>query len=283
MQILLTSEYDSEVLLEDDISPAAIHNELTDRAIEIEVSIDEVCEWLATYQQSLVVAEDYGDTISIVKQDFDVLPQVFIECDSIYDTDDLYNQVVLYPDEVSEIDMDIGDYPYDNFETHADKYGTSYERLRRWVESHPIQWRKLTLAEIADASKVNIGTVHAKLCECVISAKYVDTEQAFKQKRKQSRKLLRSQSDKPDKRRKQSLAKLQDWLRQNYTRWQSKTLQEIGDESGVSFATVDNNLAKLLFAEGFISNMSEYKQLRKDCRGYKGQVNRPPQYIVDII
>lgn len=274
MQILLTSEYDSEVLLEDDISPTAIHQELTDRILEIEVSINEVAEWLDTEQSTLKVSEAFGETISIVKQDFDILPQVFVECDSIYDANDLFNQVVDGISEMPEIDMDIGDYLYDDFDANSN----AYEKLRRWVESHPIQWHKLTLAEIADASKVNTAFVHANLATCVISAKYVNTEDEYKQKRKQSRKGMRKSGAK----RSQSLAKLQEWLRQNYNRWQSVTFEEISDESDISIGAVYNNLGKLLLAEGFISNMSEYQRKRKACRGYKGRLNAPMQ-LIDVI
>ena len=274
MQILLTSEYDSEVLLEDDISPTAVHQELTDRILEIEVSINEVAEWLDTEQSTLKVSQAFGETISIVKQGFDRLPQVFVECDSIYDANDLFNQVVEGIGEMPEIDMDIGDYLYDDDNSNA------YEKLRRWVESHPIQWRKLTLMEIADASKVNIAFVHANLASCVISAKYVNTEDEYKQKRKQSRKS--QLPERPNKKRKQSLARLQEWLRQNYNRWQSKTFEEISEESDISIGAVNNNLGKLLLAEGFISNMSEYQRKRKACRGYKGRLNAPIQ-LIDVI
>ena len=275
MQILLVSEYDSEVLLEDDISPVAIHNELTDRAIEIEVSVDEVCEWLSTQQQSLVVAEDYGDTISIVKQGFDTFPTMFVDYDSIYDTDDLYNQVVECPDEMPEIDMDIGANPYDP--PKAPNNRNCYEKLRRWVESHPIQWHKLTYAEIAAQVKMSIGPVQKHLSACVISAKYVKSVDEFKQKRRASRGYKQVKS-KPN----PSIAKIYEWLRQNYNRWQSMTFEEISNESGISNGAVQNNLAKLLLAEGFISDMSEYKQIRKECRGYKGKMNAPMQ-LVDVI
>ena len=276
MQILLTSEYDSEVLLEDDISPVAIHQELTDRAIEIEVSVDEVSEWLATHQQSLVVAEDYGETISIVKQDFDIFPTMFVDYEGIYDTDDLYNQVVEYPDEVPEIDMDIGVNPYDTPDA-PDNYGKSLEKLRRWVESHPMQWHKLTYDEIATQLKMSRWTVQQHLPECVISAKYVKSVEAYKQQRKASRGYNQVKPNPSP-----TLTKIHEWLRRNYNRWQSKTFEEISEESHTSKTSVQRNLPKLLLAEGFISDMSEYKRKRKACRSCKGKMDAPLQ-LVDVI
>ena len=269
MRILLTSEYDSEVLLENDISPVAIHHELIDRAVEIEVSIEDIAEWLSTHQQSLVVAEDYGDIISIVKHDFDTFPTMFVEYDSLYNTDDLFNQVVEYPSEVEAIEMDIGAYPYEHKDVR--------ERLRRWVESHPIQWYRLPLSEISEQLKMSSRFVWKHLPECAISAKYVDTIEEYKQKRQSRSKVM------PQSYSKRSLEKLQDWLRRNYHLWQSKTFVEICEETDLSRSTVFIHLPKLLLAEGFISDMSDYKRKRKECRGKKGKVNQPAQYLIDVV
>ena len=79
MQILLTSEYDSEVLLEDDISPTKILRELQDRILEIEVSQQEVENWLDTEtEKSLRVADDYGESYFIIKVDTFSTPAILV-------------------------------------------------------------------------------------------------------------------------------------------------------------------------------------------------------------
>lgn len=277
MRILLTSEYDREILLEDDISPTAIYNELVDRAVEIEVSIDEVCEWLETEQQSLQVAQDFGDTIKIVKDDCDTHPTLFVDTEGIYNTNDLYNQVVESVPETPALDTDIGKYPYET-PSRLDPY----ERLRRWVESHPMQWHRLTYAEIASETHLSVTSVYHNLCECVISAKYVSDENEYKQKRKQSRTGQRKKT-----RHKSNLIpKIHEWLIHNYNRWQSMTFDEISKESDTSFSTVYNNLPKLLLAEGFVSSLYDYEKKRKDNRGYKGKKsksNQPVNYFIEVI
>lgn len=280
MRILLTSEYDREVLLEDDITPETIHQELSDRILEIEVSLQDISDWLDTDQSSLKVSESFGETISIIKADTDTFPTMFVDCEGIYDTDDLYNQVVDYSPHTPEIDMDIGEYPYDEFNTASD-YDNDYEKLRRWVESHPIQWHKLTFKAIASKTKVSSNFVYRHLCKCAISAKYVATKAEYKRKRKQSRGYKKEK--KVRERRNPTVTKIHAWLRQNYNRWQSMTFDEISQETETSRSAVYTNLPKLLLAEGFISNLSEYDRTRKLNRGYKGKENQEANYIIDII
>ena len=268
MQILLSSDYDSEVLIEDDISPVAIYQELTDRILEIEVSIEDVSEWLATDQSSLKVSESFGETISIIKEGFDTFPMDFALCDSVHNAVDLFNQVVDYPDEMQAIDMDIGDYPYkDNSRMDP------YERLRRWVESHPVQWYKMTYDQIAKELNIVPSTVWKHLCECAMSAKYIKSLEEYKQKREGARKQAK-------RRRNPTIVKIHDWVRRNYNQWQSMTFEEISEQTQTSLSAVYDNLPKVLLAEGFISDMSEYKRTRRECRGWK---NKPVCYIIDII
>ena len=274
MRILLTSEYDNEVLLEDDISPTAIHHELIDRAVEIEVSIEDIAEWLSTQQQSLVVAEDYGDIISIVKQGFDAFPTMFVEYDSFYDTDDLLNQVVECPDEVEAIEMDIGENPY-----HIEKQRDAYDVLRRWVESNPMAWKRLTLCKIATECNLTRAEVREHLLRCVAGAKYISSIEEFHFERSQAnRKCNNNPTVKP------TLPMLSEWLNNpdNIGRWQSLTLVEIAEETEVSTLSIRKHLPRLLYAEGYISSVFEFKQIRQREQ-LKNTPNSSLNFLIDLV
>lgn len=280
MTIYISTERFYEVLVEHTaITPECIYQELVDRAVEIEVSLDDIQSWLDTEQVSLVVADDFGDIISLKKSDTDISTTPYFEaCDAV-ECNDRLTQVMNFVHETPEIDMDIGHYPYD-VRSHPSEE-EALERLRRWVESHPVQWHKMTLDDIAKEVNLGVSTIFKHLPECVISAKYVDTVVAYKQKRRQSRSYKKG-----SKKVSPSITKIHEWLKANYKKWQSKTFTEISQETETSVTAVYKNLPKLLLAEGFVSSLYDYENKRKQNRGYKGKRCKSDEtinYFIEVI
>ena len=176
MRILISSEHDREVLIEEDITPTLILQELEDRILEIEVSETDIDNWLSSEQVSLKVSESFGETIQIYKAASDTIGCPSYEDDAFIDLDDRLFHMLESAGEVPEIDMD-----FPNVCTDDDMQ--KYERLRRWTESYPMRWHRLTYQAIADEVGVTLSFVYRHLSECVISAKYCETESEYTQKR----------------------------------------------------------------------------------------------------
>lgn len=269
MRILISSEHDVEVLLEEDISPTLILQELEDRILEIEVSETEIDNWLRSEHPTLKVSEAYGEVIRIHKDNVDMFSVDFENDDILSYPDDALLNVIENVPEVPEIDMDFPN----AYEVEANKH----ERLRRWVESHPMQWHKLTYQEIASEIRTSVSFVCEHLGDCVISAKYCDTHEQYKQKRAASRGYPKAVS-KPS----PTLAKIADWLLHNPHRWQSLTYVEISKETGASPYAVYKNLPKIAIAQGFVCDLFAYQQTRK-ANKRKKDTNRAVTYIVEVL
>ncbi|MDE2674712.1 MAG: hypothetical protein OXH65_06345 [Paracoccaceae bacterium] len=271
MRILISSEYDYEVLVEDDITATLIHQELEDRILEIEVSISDIDEWLVSDDTTLQVSESFGEVICLRKDNEDDYPLVFGDYDVLCSLDDTLCGVIDNSPEVETIDLDF----INPYEDKVDKF----ERLRRWVESHPLLWQRFSYQKIADELKLSQGFVRFHLCDCVISAKYCETEAEFNQKRADSptEKRVKTQPS-------PTIAKISEWLNANPHRWQYVTYKEIGEESETSFDAVSKNLPKVAFAEGFVSDLLAYQKTRDESkRKRKADKSEAPRYIIEIL
>lgn len=270
MRILISSEYDNEVLIEDDITAALIHQELEDRILEIDVDISDIDDWLVSDYQTLQVSESFGEVISIRKDGEDDVPLVFGDYDVLSDLDDTVLSVIDNVPEVETIDFDFIN-PYDE--------GVGkFERLRRRVESYPMRWRKLPYHEIADEINVSFSFVYTHLSDCVISAKYCETEAEFKQKRAESRIKHQETHTRP------TIAKISDWLHDNPHRWQYLTYESISEEADTSLTAVYKNLPNIAFAQGFVSDLLEYQKTRKESKRKRKKGKSPqPRYIIEVL
>ena len=271
MRILISSEHDREVLIEEDITSTVILQELEDRVLEIEVSETEIDNWLSSEQVSLKVSESFGETIQIHKGVSDTTRSQSDDDDTFIDLDDRLFHVMTNAGDVPEIDMDIPNVCLDD-DTQK------YERLRRWTESHPMRWHKLKYEDIASEIGLTLSFVYRHLSECVISAKYCETESEFKQKRAET------SHRKIDKKSSTSLRKISDWLNNNEGRWQDMTYIEISTESETSLTAVYKNLPKILLAQGFVSDLFEYQRTRKASKQKRKKVkNREVSYLVEVV
>ena len=280
MHILLTSEYDSEILLEDDISAPKILRELQDRIVEIEVSQQEVEEWLGTEtEKSLLVADDYGEGYSLVKVDtFSPESTTVYDYGVIRDIDVFMQDSVETFLDVSELDVDVLRVKSDDLDANDT---SEYKSVKRWVESHPLQWYRLSFVEIANELHLTVYYVKKHLADAAISAKYVDTVEEYQQKRKKGeRERLKTQGKSM---REQSVQKISQWIANvdNYGKWELLSLVQIGVETNTSLPSVKKYLPQLLHAEGYISSASDFYLIRE--RDKQNPDDTSINYFIEVV